>query len=221
MKASIIIPTRNRSKLLEKRLKTLFKNTPELFNGEADLTIALDADDKETIEFVVKSPLREKTFNPLELPCIKWNETARECKGDWLITISDDCVPQPNWLRNAFATPNKGFIGLPDGVTGGRNFAFTPLYMATRDWLCKYNGGVLVIPKYKSWYADIETCMRAQRSQTYVVGMQSVCTQLHYEFKTAKNDEIYKLGQSRREDDKQMFVYRQIRQFPDDFERVL
>lgn len=226
MKASIIIPTRHRAWLLEKRLKTLLKHTPELFNGEAELIIAGDIDDTMTYDMLENLYLHTTGIKwlaclPLDLPCNKWNVSTKMAKGDWLVTISDDCVPINNWLRNAFETPNKGFIGLPDGVTGGRNLSFTPLYMATRDWLIKNNGGVLVIPKYKSWYADIETCMRAQRSNTYVVGFRSTCTQLHTCFGTAKNDEMYKLGESRRQDDQQMFIYRQINNFPDDFERCL
>jgi len=157
----------------------------------------------------------------LEIPSVKWNMGTKIAEGNWLVTISDDSAPHPNWLSNALKTPNSGFLGLPDGVTGQRNHQFTPLYMATRDWLRKYNGGVLVIPHYRIWYADIETSLRAQRSLTYRVAWNAVVEQLHTIFNTAPNDEIYKIGEERRVGDLKTFEDRMSRGFPDDFERVL
>ncbi len=223
--ASIIIPTRHRAKLLDKRLNYLLKNTPELFNGKADLIIAYDEDDNDT------SNLRNKfggileiywfSNPPLEIPCVKWNNAARKARGEWLVTISDDCMPEDKWLGSALNTVNRGFLGLPDGVTGDRNNLFTPLYMATKEWLRKYNGGVLVIPCYKSWFADVETCIRARRSNTYIVSKNSVVTQLHPVFKTAQDDEMYKLGETRRAEDFKTYHLREDKGFPDDFERCL
>lgn len=224
IKTSIIIPTRNRAKALEKRLDILIDNTPEINEGEAELIFAIDTDDVQTykmLEKFMRSEFNVSENEPLEIPAIKWNQACKIAKGEWLVTISDDCVPEKQWLFNAFNTNNHGFIGLPDGVTGARNQFFTPLYMATRDWLKKYHGGVLVIPWYKSWYADIETAFRARRAGHYMYAPNSVVTQLHTVFGTADNDDIYKLGETRREADRMMFETRQLSNFPDDFEGVL
>lgn len=218
---SIIIPTRMRSQLLGERLETIIKHTPELENRDAELIIALDQDDSETINLVVEKRLDVISCKSLETPANKWNQAVRYARGNWLVTLSDDCIPQDKWLTNALSMLTNGFIGLPDGVTGDRNNLFTPLYMATREWLSKYHGGVLVIPHYKSWYADIETAMRAKRSNTYTVGRNSVVKQLHTVFGTAVNDEIYKLGESRRAEDLAMYNLRSSYGFPDDFERVI
>lgn len=221
-KASIIIPTRNRSALFESRLQILFDNTPELRNGEAELIVSLDKDDNDTRLMLYKYPTVQIFENPpLEIPCIKWNNAAYCALGEWLVTVSDDCVPENYWLSNALSMLSYGFLGLPDGVTGSRNQFFTPLYMAKREWLRKYNGGVLVIPKYKSWYADIETAMRAHRSHTYVVAGRSVLTQLHSIFQTAPDDEIYRIGRERQAEDKKTYNQREIDGFPDDFEAIL
>jgi hypothetical protein len=220
-KASIIIPTRHRSQLLESRLATLKQNTPEIIDGTAEVIIVSDFDDLVTYNMIQGTGFVQLQVEPLTIPSIKWNRASQIAKGEWLVTISDDCIPEPYWLTHALDSLNHGFLGLPDGVTGDRNRYFTPLYMATREWLRKYNGGVLVIPVYKSWYADIETCQRAHRSRTYIVSGRSVVTQLHAIFNTAPDDEIYKLGESRRAEDLQTYNLRSSKGFPDDFERCL
>lgn len=216
---SIIIPTRKRSELLRSRLVTLRKHTPELSNGTAELIVVVDSDDYLSIN--MKGIERKIVVLPLSTPAYKWNRAAKCALGRWLVTISDDCIPEKDWLKNALKTKNKGFIGLPDGVTGDRNNYFTPLYMATRTWLKKYNGGVLVIPHYKSWYADIETANRAHNSNTYVVGEHSTVTQLHSIFGSAPDDEIYEIGRRRQLEDFEMYKRRIQIGFPDDFEGVL
>lgn len=221
---SIIIPTRHRAELLKKRLSAIVKATPEFNNGVAELIFAIDTDDKATEQMLKRFKLCEFQINlnaPLEIPASKWNRACRIARGEWLVTMSDDSVPQPNWLKNALKMDSLGFIGLPDGVTGERNKYFTPLYMATRKWLRKYNGGVLVIPKYKSWYADIETANRAHRSGTYMVSWDSPVNQLHAIFNSAPNDEIYRIGEMRRAEDLGVYNLRASQGFPDDFEGVL
>lgn len=218
---SIIIPTRHRHLLLNERIGTLIKNTREIRQGIAEVIVVSDFDDNDTYNIIQHTGFIQLQVPTLTIPSIKWNEAAKIARGEWLVTISDDCLPQENWLTNALKMITWGFIGLPDGVTGSRNNYFTPLYMATKKWLRKYNGGVLVLPCYKSWYADIETCIRAQRSGTYVVGWNSVVTQLHSIFNTAPEDEIYKIGEGRRAEDQMMYNQRALKNFPDDFERVL
>lgn len=217
---SIIIPTRMRAKLFSERLRKIKENTPEFSNGTAELIVVVDSDDPASIN--MKGIERRIIVPPLTTPANKWNEACKHALGEWLVTISDDCIPQKDWLRNALIhTENKGFIGLPDGVSGDRNRFFTPLYMATRSWLRKYHGGVLVIPWYKSWYADVETAQRAHRSSTYTVGWTSEVKQLHSIFGTAPSDEIYRIGEMRRAEDLQMFNLRASNGFRDDFEAVI
>lgn len=218
-KVSIIIPTRFRSELLRERLITLKKHTPELSNGTAELIVVMDNDDQKSIN--LRGIERKIIVPPLSIPAFKWNKAASLALGNWLVTISDDCIPEKDWLSHALKTKNKGFIGLPDGVTGDRNNYFTPLYMATKAWLRKYHGGVLVIPHYKSWYADIETANRAHMSGTFVVGWKSTVKQLHSIFGTAPDDEIYRIGRQRQAEDLRTFECRKMTNFPDDFERVL
>lgn len=220
---SIIIPTRHRHRLLKERLETIFKHTKELATGVAELIIVADIDDDDTYEMLsnIMSVPRIVTSKQLETPANKWNQAAKIAHGEWLVTISDDCIPEEAWLTHALGMLTHGFIGLPDGVTGARNLSFTPLYMATKTWLRKYHGGVLVIPHYKSWYADVETAIRAHRSGTYMVGANSVVTQLHTVFGTAEDDEIYRIGEMRRAEDLATYNLRSSYGFPDDFERVL
>lgn len=230
-KVSIIIPTRGRSQLLLPRLRLVEKNTPELYSGEAELIWVIDIDDSDTFRVLFGENLehlklgvindRIIAVNKLETPANKWNQACKYAKGEWLVTLSDDSAPTPNWLTNALKTRNYGFLGLPDGVTGDRNRQFTPLYMATREWLKKFNGGVLVIPSYGIWYADIETALRAHNSLTYMVAWESVVTQLHADFGSAQDDDTYAIGRSRRINDLKIFEERKAKDFPNDFDSVL
>lgn len=219
----IIIPTRRRSGLLTERLRVLERNTPELHNDKAVVTIAYDVDDPETREVISKN-FGYFHISPnlsLALPCDKWNKAAANSRAEWLVTMSDDSIPHPDWLTNALGMISYGFLGLPDGITGERNKMFTPLYMATRQWLKDFNGGVLVLPMYKSWYADIETCERAKRSGTWMLADRSVVEQVHECFGTAPNDEIYELGKTRRVEDFKTFMRRRNEGYPNDFKGVL
>jgi glycosyltransferase involved in cell wall biosynthesis len=224
VKTSIIIPTRGRHHLLPGRLKELLKLTPELEKEEAELIIVMDEDEEANSDTYTSEFNCRVVFTPkLEFPAKKWNLGARYSIGEWLVTMSDDSRPlHDKWLYNALnETINHGFLGLPDEM-GERNTSyFTPIYMATREWLKKYNGGVLVIPMYGIWYADIETCERAHKSGTYAVSYGSQVRQLHADFATAPDDEIYRIGKSRRVNDKIVFDYRKRNGFPDDFERCL
>lgn len=220
---SIIIPTRNRSHLLTERLEILINHTPEIHSGEAEVIIAYDKDDEGTAKIARNFPgLKSFICEPLEIPCNKWNLAAKEAReSKWLVTMSDDSKPHDRWLTNALLMISFGFIALPDGVTGTRNELFTPLYMATRQWLKYFNGGYLVPPYYKSWYGDMEIAEKAHRSKTYILGKNSVVEQLHANFGTAPDDEIYSLGASRRRDDSKMFEARKKLGFPDEIKGVL
>jgi len=227
IKASIIIPTRGRVDRLKERLPILIERTPE-FKEHTEIIFAVDVDDKESYDyltslgvFAINVLIYDKNES-FALPCDKWNRAATLARGKWLVTVSDDCIPEKEgWLTRALETKNYGFLALPDGVTGDRNKHFTPLYMTTRPWLKKWNGGVLVLPMYKSWYSDIETCWRAKNSFTYIVAWDSVLKQVHPEFNSTPNDSIYQLGVTRRAADLKMFESRKKLNFPDDFEGVL
>jgi len=222
-RAVIILPTRKRAKFLRSRLELILRRTPEIGSSDAFFIVAADVDDNETIKVVNDLKLPVFFNRSEEIPCMKWNFTVEwyeenfvpEKENLWYVTLSDDCEPVENWLSYALdETKNSGFIGLPDLITGERNKLFTPLYTATRKWLVENNDGLLVPPYYKSWYGDIEIAMKAQASNTYVVGWRSGVLQLHSCFNTAPDDEMYKLGRSRQMEDSITFQRRQVQGFP-------
>ena len=222
LKVSIIIPTRKRSSLLIPRLRCIERNTPELRSGGAELIYVVDEDDPDSRSLLEKNNHRLTIVPKLTTPANKWNHVLPDiARGEWLVTLSDDSAPHPNWLTNALVTKNYGFLALPDQNLERSRNQFTPLYMATREWLRKFNGGVLVLPVYGIWYADIETCFRAQKSLTYTVAWNSMVEQLHADYGSAPDDETYAIGRARRISDLKIFEERQRQGFPDNFERIL
>jgi glycosyltransferase involved in cell wall biosynthesis len=94
---SIIIPT--------------FKREAELIKCIANIYYHLELSDE--IEIIVSNDSLEQTINkfinnkypkvsvingPRKGPAANRNYAAKQAKGDWLIFLDDDCLPQQNWL---------------------------------------------------------------------------------------------------------------------------
>ena len=125
---------------------------------------------------------------------------------------TDDVRWKPRWLERALRTPNQGYIGLPDGEIPLENFC--PHFLARREWLKEVNGGVLSIPNYKSWFTDVETARRAQRSGGYAFSDELLIEHLR---KSLPNDKTYEIGRQYQARDAEIFIIREKAGFPDDF----
>jgi glycosyltransferase involved in cell wall biosynthesis len=212
---SIILPTRKR----HKRLQSILNNIEETTDMGYELIIVADRDDPESQEIAKSTKSRLLISDPENQAIEKWNFGAKIAVGDWLFICSDDIVLPLNWLSRAYATPNTGFIGLPD-QKNPLGLGFTPFYMAKRSWLKAYNNRVLVIPHYKTWGCDVETCERASRVNQYAVA-DLVITHNHLIWGLAESDESYQRGQANWERDLQVLNLRRANGYPNDFEGYL
>ncbi|PKD19670.1 hypothetical protein APR41_15765 [Salegentibacter salinarum] len=98
LKFSVIIPTCHRNELLAECLERLSKQYYSL--GEIEI-IVTDDGEISTAESMIE----------LNFPFVKWtkgagrgpaanrNNGARVAKGKWLIFTDDDCLPDPNWIK--------------------------------------------------------------------------------------------------------------------------
>jgi len=97
---SIIIPTCNRNALLEKALKALNKSAQTIANKDYEIIVSDDSAND-----VVASSLTEEfdcinaVRGPRKGPAANRNNGAKQAKGDWLIFIDDDCIPDKNLLH--------------------------------------------------------------------------------------------------------------------------
>ena len=208
---SIIIPTLGRPERLKKTLSGL-----DIDDSELQIIILYNHDDTSMRGFSFKDPIL-----PFELPTRmtaiqKWNIGARISCGKYILLAQDDIEFPLLWKEKALSTPNNGFIGFQDGHG---NEEFYPDYMATRNWLRLNQGGVLVVPHYKSWCGDLEIRDRAMRVGDYVCGGTIIHN--HVFHNPFLDDETYRLGRKNHDQDFKLYEERKRLDFPNDFEGVL
>jgi len=217
---SIILPTLNRADQLVRNLRILRENS----RTTLEIVVILDKEDTESkykllayFNEEVKEYFIVKIMEGHPSPVEKWNEGAKLSSGEWLMLGADDVEWTPAWDDISLKTfPNKGFLALRDFADSKK--VFEPHFMATRQWLKMYNGGVLAIPHYKHWYLDLEIALRAGKH--YEVS-QAVLPHKHVIWGTAPNDKTYKRAKPYYEIDSQIFDDRRKRGFPNDFESYL
>src|SRR5271155_4241866 len=96
---SVIIPTYKRREILSVCLQRL---APEIQNLSPDLfevivtddALGDDPHDSLTQEY----PWVRHNRGPQKGPASNRNSGAKSARGDWLIFVDDDCLPQPSFL---------------------------------------------------------------------------------------------------------------------------
>ena len=223
---SIIIPTLNRPYQLINSLVKLEATTEGI---PIEIVVIVDEGDEITLENVKtfcewSITARKNITHILQVvkgspsPVEKWNSGAMRSSGEWLVLGADDLDWSPGWLRKSLDTSNKGFLALRDFNLSEKNFE--PHYMATREWLKEFNGGVLTIPWYMHWGCDLEIARRAQRAGHYVVSA-AILPHEHYLWNLAPNDTTYEKAKPHLRSDLDKFNERELKGFPDDFDPII
>ena len=91
----------------------------------------------------------------------------------------------------------------------------------TRDYIEKYNGGVLVCPAYLHNFVDVEATIRAKNAGRYHYAVDAIVEHRHYLWGKAEKDATYKLSEGTFLPDQETFKKRAAAGFPDDFEPIL
>ena len=98
---SIIIPTYNRIDLLEKCLDALSPSTQQKTELTYEIIVTDDSPNLKTADFInLKHPHVTHIKGPQKGPASNRNNGAKKAKGDWLIFIDDDCIPNNNLIQN-------------------------------------------------------------------------------------------------------------------------
>ncbi len=214
-KVSVIIPTRKRHDALRRSLGTLKATAPG-----AEIVVVNDDDDHISEIIAVELGADVWTNRDSSLTGIpKWNMGIAYADADWLVTGADDVIWHDGWLDAALKTENKGFIGLNDMHTPQDQYCTH--YMVTRQFAKEHLGGVLQIPAYKSWYSDVEVCVRAKQAGAYVYAPDAIVEHVHPQDGKTPTDEIYERGAKYQAEDLVTFSYRMRAGFPNDYEAVL
>lgn len=218
---SIIIPTLNRQEKLRNCLDSLLKSVTDNFY-DIIVIIEDEKDYKICDEFIGKDTRVEIIpimYEPLRTPVYKWNVGLSLSKYRWIFLGADDLIFPLGWDRDSLAVENKGFIGFGD-TDWEADKGFCPHFLVTTDWLKTFNGGVLAIPHYHHYGFDIETSLRAQRSETYTVSPIRL-EHKHPIYDPKQMDSTYQKGMAMYSVDMQTFLLRKRKGFPDDFQSIL
>jgi GT2 family glycosyltransferase len=110
---SIVIPTCNRYDLLSNCLDLLFTQNPNIKNNYEVIVTddsTNDISQKRIEEFY---PFVKWVEGPKKGPAANRNNGAKLAKGEWLLFLDDDCLPQKEWLSsyiNAIKASDDNFV---------------------------------------------------------------------------------------------------------------
>ena len=225
-KVSVIIPQRGRKEKAEKCLWSLYETAP-------NVEVIFISDDDEEYDwnlppnFTEGNPLTRlgiRVHNPRDTAINKWNEGARLASGDVLMVAANDVEFGEGWLGHALdaldSVPDgNAMVAVNDTVTTIE--VSSPHFLMSREYIVKYNGGVLMPPCYKKQFPDVENRLRAQSLGRYVCARAAKVVHFHPLTNTAPMDEIYKLGLDTFEEDRKLCEERQRSGFVIDWEPML
>ncbi len=121
---SVVIPTYKRNNLLGLCLDCLTAGKQMLTNAHYEVIVTDDDPEAGAKSFISENyPWVTWVHGPQKGPAANRNNGAKHAKGDWLVFLDDDCLPDSRLLYEYFTASldeeNKVLEGkiLPDGVT--------------------------------------------------------------------------------------------------------
>jgi glycosyltransferase involved in cell wall biosynthesis len=108
MLLSVIIPTFKRHETLTTCLKHLFPEVQNLSSDLFEVIVTDDAPDHETRDSLKRDfPWVLHNPGPQKGPASNRNSGAKSARGEWLIFLDDDCLPQPSFLSSYIEAINR------------------------------------------------------------------------------------------------------------------
>lgn len=210
---SIIIPSHDRAERLVALVESINQTTPEPYQ------IVVISEDIAVYDLRIAGALPHVVLIAEDGTAVeKWNSGARWATGDWLVMLGDDCIVKPNWWEAVRDTPNKGFVGLNEGVPWTDEVGHWAMH---RDLACSLFGGVLAIPHYKIWWFDQEMCQVLKREGLYARTEEIVLIHNHPATGAIPMDETYTRTQPWKLEDTHMFAQRKKAGFPVDWSPII
>jgi glycosyltransferase involved in cell wall biosynthesis len=218
VKTIALLATLNRPERLTKTLRSLADTAPAL-----PVMVATDPDDEAAREIArIFGAACCQTDEPRRGPAYAWNTALAHAPDfDAYVLAADDLIFLPGWyeaaLKELSVLGGSGLVGFNDG----RKRPELPAthYLMTRDFITRYNGGVMCCPRYRTWGVDVEAVERARRAGCYAYAKDAKVTHEWTAF--SDPDETYLQARPYYAADKRTLALRQIAGWPDDFEPVL
>lgn len=215
-KVSVIIPQKGRLDKLKVALDSLVATAPEV-----ECIVLVDSGDSESGDFLSSVYPMSKNiiwyFVSNKRPIDKWNHGMMLATGDVMVVAANDVEFGDKWLGYALdaldSVPDgNAMVAFNDTITTPE--VSSPHFLMSREYIIKYNGGVLMPPVYKKQFPDVENRLRAQSLGRYVCAKASIVKHLHPLTNTAPWDEIYREGLDTFDEDQKLCAERQKQEFP-------
>jgi len=154
-----------------------------------------------------------------------WNAGLASSHGEYIAFWADDLWPHPGWLDTAMPYFDRfpgrvGYVGFNDLQHDGNKVLITH-YIAHREYIIKYQGGVLGYPHYKRVCNDTESYARAKKAGLWVWAHDAIVEHLHPCVGKREMDRYDRLNAEMFEGDVKTYHEHEALGFPDDFEPVI
>ena len=216
-----LIPTLMRPAGLRRVLQSLVDTAPEIH-----CVVARDPDDEEAKNIAKEFKAQLVTMPEKRMGCMKpWNEALR-ATPDYQAYIlgADDMYFTKGWLEETLKVLEEelhgsGFVGFNDMRKNAYQHCATH-FLATRDFIVKYNGGVMAFNCYTCDYTDMESDQRARRAGKWAWAKEAHVPHI-WLGKIDLDDISYALAKPKRPAMRAIYEAREAAGFPDDFPPVL
>ena len=206
------MPTLYRASGLEAAYISIKATVPDV-----EVIIAHELGDERAEIFCKMHELKSAVCEDQQGPAHAWNEALKVCPdADIYILASDDVEFIPGWYEIALKALT-GLVGMNDGTGKYERTGWATQYMMTREFIIKYNGGVVACPHYRVDFTDVEICERAKRA-----GVFSYCPDaLVVHHWRVNDDEGYREADKHRAAARKVYEARKAKGFPNDYEPIL
>jgi GT2 family glycosyltransferase len=141
MMFSVILPTCDRTGDLARCLDRLAPGFQTFEASQYEVIVSDDGRDRESRQMVgERFPWVVWLQGPRRGPAANRNHGAAAAKGEWLVFVDDDCLPEPGWLEG-YARAISGFPGVH--VFEGKTVAGSPRSRLDEEAPVNTTGGLL------------------------------------------------------------------------------
>lgn len=157
-------------------------------------------------------------------PVQAWNDGLCASHGEYVAFWADDLWPYPGWLDMAMPYfdqfPERvGYVGFNDLIWDGNKL--TTHYIVHREYVIKYQHGILAYPHYERICNDTESWARARKAGLWAWAEDAIVEHLHPMVGKRERDEYDDLMLAAFHGDYNLYLEREAIGFPDNFEPVI
>ena len=212
---AVIVPVMRRPHNVDRLVGSLRAST-----DLADIYLVVDHDDEVEMEAVMSNPDCQMIVNYSDSRTFatKCNLGYRETDESWCLFIGDDVRFFPGWAEEALQVGRLGaFVSTNDlGNRSVMQGSHATHPMIARWWLDSHGAswdgpGTVCHEGYSHWYCDNEWTAVARNAGQFRFAAKAVIEHLHPVFNKGADDEVYRIGQSTTEVDRQLWFTRSRR----------